>query len=216
MAVDCKVDPELSFEYQINQENRVDSQTSIYLNTGDKLNITPLSQTSGDWHWTGPGYIDATQDYLAIATAKLKHAGQYTAHFTSDAGCRAKLEFDVNIACSDTPTIEPKMFIAGKWQSTYELEYRNGDTFQIGPTSPDVGRWQWTGPNDFKAIEVRQLSFADASEAQQGQYTATLTTPLGCSSSAVFETKLVEGECTPSTVTPYIRVNEGTWQKSPR
>ncbi|MBU2882063.1 immunoglobulin domain-containing protein [Psychrosphaera sp. B3R10] len=213
LAVDCKVDPELSFEYQINQESRVDSQTSIYLNTGDKLNITPLSQTSGDWHWTGPGYIDATQDYLAIATAKLKHAGQYTAHFTSDAGCRAKLEFDVNIACSDTPTIEPKMFIAGKWQSTYELEYRNGDTFQIGPTSPDVGRWQWTGPNDFKAIEVRQLSFADASEAQQGQYTATLTTPLGCSSSAVFETKLVEGECTPSTVTPYIRVNEGTWQK---
>lgn len=214
LAVDCKVDPELHFEYQINQQSPVDNQSTIYLNTGDKLAIIPSSITPGHWQWSGPSYLDNTGDNLEITTAKLKDAGKYIATFTSDTGCHAQLEFDIDLTCSDTPRIEPKMFIAGKWTATYELDYRTGDTFQIGPTSSDIGRWQWTGPNGFKAIEVRQLSFADATDAQQGQYTATLTNPLGCSSTATFETTLIAGECTPSTVTPYIRVNEGTWQKT--
>lgn len=211
VLVNCATDPVVTTAYQINQDGWINEHALIDLNAGDSLEFAPQSDADGSWTWSGPNAFSYAGKDLKIKTIKTRHSGKYITTFTSAQGCSVKTEFEVNASCSSIPNIVPRMHIGGAWSETNTLEFRAGDTFQIGPTSPEIGRWQWTGPNNFKAIEVQQLQFSDANTDEEGEYTVTFTTPAGCSATETFTTKLVEGDCTPAKVTPYFRVNTGTW-----
>lgn len=211
LDVNCSAAPETFPVYKLNHDDSISNQTAVPVTAGDKLTFAPETTEDGTWLWSGPKGFARTGQSVEIENVKPDMAGKYIGAFTSNQGCTTKIEFDVSVHCSVSPTIVPKMQIAGKWSQTNTLDIREGDAYQIGPTSPDIGRWHWTGPNNFKAMEVRQLSFQNATSSHAGQYTATLTTPKGCSTSETFNLTFVEGGCTPASITPYLRVDEAAW-----
>lgn len=211
LTVNCHADPETTATYQINDNTWVSNQTVLPVEAGDTMRLAVQADADGDWSWTGPQAFKYAGQQLEITNLKPDMAGTYVATYTSPQGCSTNVEYDVSVSCALSPTIIPKMQIAGVWSETSALEFRTGDTIQIGPNTPDTGRWQWSGPNNFNAIEIRQLQFQNASQDIAGDYQVTLTNPQGCSASQTFTLTHVEGECTPASITPYIRINQGEW-----
>ncbi|WP_017446716.1 hypothetical protein [Gayadomonas joobiniege] len=214
LQIDCATDPFVSLGYQINDNSPVTGHSDINLAAGDKLRFSPQANGQGQWQWHGPDGFSHSGQNPQLSLIKPKQSGQYQLTFTSEQGCSVQQAYQVTASCSATPLIMPKVQIAGAWSESNQLEYRQGDTFQISANASTAGRWQWTGPNGFSAMEVQQLQFSDAGDAQTGTYTATFTTPAGCQASQTFTTNLVAGECTPAKVTPYFRINQGTWMQT--
>ncbi|WP_252736891.1 MULTISPECIES: dockerin type I repeat-containing protein [unclassified Psychrosphaera] len=212
LKVDCDADPVTTPYYQINDSNWVGDQNTATLEAGDSIKFGPQSQIQGDWHWSGPNNFSHSGRQPELTNVKPDMAGTYVATYTSPQGCSTNLDYHVIVNCSVEPTIIPWVQLNGAWSRSTSLDIKDGDSFKIGPNSPNTGRWQWTGPNDFKAMEVRQLSFVDVGEEQGGQYEVTFTTPQGCVNSTTFEANYIPTNvCTPPKVTPYLRVNTGSW-----
>jgi hypothetical protein len=98
----------------------------------------------------------------------------------------------------------------GAWQQIASVTVTAGDSVIFGPHSDQGGSWRWSGPNNFSAF-TREVTISNILANQAGNYVATYTNSGGCKSTQTFN---VAVNCTPSTLTPYIQVNGGSWQQT--
>ncbi|AWB28202.1 right-handed parallel beta-helix repeat-containing protein [Halococcoides cellulosivorans] len=104
------------------------------------------------------------------------------------------------------PAIDPYLRVdGGEWQETATVSIDAGQTVEFGPHPTEGGSWSWEGPGvaaDTRAIEV--------SPTETSTYTATYTDSSGESSTQEFTVEV----CSPSTLTPYVRVDGGEWRET--
>ncbi len=95
------------------------------------------------------------------------------------------------------------------WQNTNTAIVNLGSSVLFGP-GPNSGTWSWTGPDGFTA-NTREALVSNIGASQAGIYVATNTD--ACDEETVFEFEIViSGTCTPTTLTPHARVDNGSWQ----
>jgi hypothetical protein len=115
-----------------------------------------------------------------------------------------------------TFTVEPTAIIpyvqinGGTWQQTDSATLSAGSNVTFSPQPSDSGSWNWSGPNSFSATTC-EVTLSDIQTNQAGYYIATYTNTDGCQTKDTF-TVIINGGCTPTTITQYLQINGGTWQ----
>ncbi len=100
----------------------------------------------------------------------------------------------------------------GSWQQTASASATEGVDVMFGPQPTTGGSWSWSGPNGFTS-STRQVYISNIQANQAGNYVATYTNDGGCQSTQTFVVT-VSAPCTPSTITPYLLIDGGTWQQT--
>lgn len=115
-------------------------------------------------------------------------------------------------ACTPS-SITPYLQVnGGAWQQASNATLVAGQSLMFGPQPVQGGSWSWSGPNNFSA-STREVTISNMQTNQAGSYIATYTNSGGCQSSHTFNIT-VNPPCTPTSITPYVQVNGGTWQQT--
>jgi hypothetical protein len=167
---------------------------------GSSVNLGPQAAGSGTWSWSGPGFTSSAQQVNNIPLTSASNI--YTATFTNAAGVTNTETFTITIApTSITPYIEVN---GGVWQATNNIAVAPGSNVNLGPQAAGSGTWSWSGPGfTSSAQQVNNVPLNSASNV----YTASFTNAGGVTSSEVFTITIA-----PTTITPYVEVNNGAWQ----
>jgi hypothetical protein len=167
---------------------------------GSTVNLGPQAAGSGTWSWSGPGFTSSAQQVNNIPLTSASNI--YTATFTNAAGVTNTETFTITIApTSITPYIEVN---GGVWQATNNIAVAPGSNVNLGPQAAGSGTWSWSGPGfTSSAQQVNNVPLNSASNV----YTASFTNAGGVTSSEVFTITIA-----PTTITPYVEVNNGAWQ----
>ena len=121
------------------------------------------------------------------------------------------LEFQVFGTAGSCLPIQPYLNINNSgWQQSTIAELNTGGTVSFGPQSGD-GTWKWTGPNGFTST-AREITLSNIQSNQGGTYTATYTSPAGCTSSQNFVVSL--DNCAATAIVSYLNINNTTWQQT--
>jgi hypothetical protein len=186
---------------------------SASLTVGNSLTFGP-SPTSGIWSWSGPDNFSATTREISLSNVQTTQAGTYIATYTNDCGAKTTQKFTVTVENPCTPsTITPSVQInGGSWNQTASASATVGNSLVFSPSSSSTnGAWSWSGPNNFSAT-TREISLSNIQTTQAGTYIATYTNDCGTKTTQNF-TITVANPCTPSTVTPYVQINGGSWNQ---
>lgn len=117
-----------------------------------------------------------------------------------------------------TFTVEPTAITpyvqinGGSWQQTDSATLTAGSSVKFGPQPVSGGSWNWAGPNGFSAT-TREVTLSNIQTNQGGYYIATYTNTDGCQRKDTF-TVIINGGCTPTGITPYLKINSGAWQQT--
>lgn len=87
--------------------------------------------------------------------------------------------------CEPTPIIAYTQVDGGAWLNNTSETVNVGATLIMGPHPNVTSGWSWSGPNGFSAT-TREITFADITTSQAGDYTATYSNPSGCKSTQKF------------------------------
>jgi hypothetical protein len=186
---------------------------SAALTVGNSFIFGP-SSTNGAWNWSGPNNFSASTREISISNIQTSQAGTYIATFTNDCGAKTTQNFTVSVTSSScTPsTITPYVQInGGAWSQGASAALTVGNSFIFGP-SPTNGTWNWSGPNNFSA-STREISISNIQTTQAGTYIATFTNDCGAKTTQNFTVSVTSSSCTPSTITPYVQINGGSWSQ---
>jgi hypothetical protein len=115
-------------------------------------------------------------------------------------------QFTITIApTAITPYLQDYAQNGGAWQASATLTANYGDTVNLGPQASGSGTWSWSGPSSYSANteQINNIPLNSASNV----YTVTFTNAAGAISTKQFTITIA-----PSTITPYIEVNNGAWQ----
>jgi hypothetical protein len=125
--------------------------------------------------------------------------------FFSDVGGSTPMTSGVNVTLDDPPTaITPYIEVNGVWQGTNSVTVAVGSTVNLGPQASGSGTWSWSGPSYTASTQqVNNIPLNSPSNV----YTATFTNAAGVISTETFTITVA-----PTTITPYIEVNNGAWQ----
>lgn len=215
VQVTCDSEPATTPYHQVNGGVWTAHQTDITLEAGDSIILGPHPVENNNWTWQGPNGFTSNQRQISFDSLTPEMSGTYVATYSSPQGCSAQIEYHLAAVCSALPVLTPRIQVSeAGWTQENSVTINEGETLRFSPLASTAGTWHWIGPNDFKAIEVRALRFDDITEDQLGTYSATFTTPQGCSSQLSWHAELGDGECTKPNITTYLRVNTGSWQQT--
>lgn len=107
-----------------------------------------------------------------------------------------------------TPILPYMKLNSDPWQEVASLEPSTGDRIVFGPQAQSAGSWGWTGPNGFSSTS-RSFTIDSYQASMAGEYIAAFVNAKGGISHKVFTLKT----CKPPTLTPYLQINSGSWQK---
>ncbi|MBN2613687.1 MAG: T9SS type A sorting domain-containing protein [Bacteroidales bacterium] len=124
------------------------------------------------------------------------------------------LSYSQGSSCIPT-SITPYLQInGGSWQQTSSASLSVGNTIKFGPQPVSGGSWRWSGPNNYSSTS-REITISNIQTSQAGTYTATYTNSCGAQSSRAFTVTVSGGSsCTPTSITPYLQINGGSWQQT--
>ncbi|MDI9341804.1 MAG: HYR domain-containing protein [Sediminibacterium sp.] len=151
----------------INTRPVVSATSNSSLCVGNVLNLSGSGGNSAVW--SGPsGYTSASYS-PAITTASVANAGNYTLTVTGANGCTSNTV--IAVVVNTLPVI-----VTNSPSTCF------GSTVNL--TASGGGTYNWSGPNAFTSV-LQNPSLTNASSAMSGIYTVTVTTPQGCSATAV-------------------------------
>lgn len=177
--------------------------TCINAVQGNNLILGPGPE--GTWSWTGPnGFMSANREVI-LNNIQSGNEGSYVGTLVNSSGCISQVTFNIGVI---TPALQINN---GSWQFASSASITVGSGIRFGP-GPGNGTWSWTGPNSFTA-NTREATLANVQPNRAGNYVATYTSPVGCTGSITFSLAVSNG-CTPSAITPHVRVNGGSWQNT--
>jgi hypothetical protein len=130
--------------------------TSIRVNYGSNVKISPQPLTGGTWKWTGAISANSREiTFMPDTTCMV------SAEFTSICGKTARKNFYITVVCPSNP-ITPNLRVNdGDLISATNVTVYEGDSVTISPQTVAVGTWSWSGA--FTATS-RELKFkADSS-----------------------------------------------------
>ena len=171
---------------------------------GSSVNLGPQASGSGTWSWSGPSYTASTEQVNNVPLNSASNV--YTVTFTNAAGVSSMEQFTITIApTAITPYLQDYAQNGGAWQASATLTANYGDTVNLGPQASGSGTWSWSGPSSYSANteQINNIPLNSASNV----YTVTFTNAAGAISTKQFTITIA-----PSTITPYIEVNNGAWQ----
>ncbi|MCZ2442343.1 MAG: gliding motility-associated C-terminal domain-containing protein [Flavobacteriales bacterium] len=134
---------------------------------GNTLNLN--STGGGTYTWTGPGGFTSTQQNPSIPNTTISNAGTYIVTVTSTAGCTATANTTVSISSSLAVTASSNMPVC------------EGSTLTLSTSGGTV--YSWIGPGGFSSSS-QNPNIPNASSANNGTYTVTVTNASGCTGSA--------------------------------
>jgi CSLREA domain-containing protein len=174
---------------------------SVTVQATDLVNLGPQPLTGGSWSWTGPnGYSSTARQINSIPLTLPTNV--FVATYTNPAGVKSTLNFTITVApTSITPYVEVN---GGAWQSITGVTVQATDLVNLGPQPLTGGSWSWTGPNGYTSTS-RQINSVPLT-SPTNVFIATYTNPAGVKSTQTF-TIIVA----PTSITPYIQVNNGNW-----
>ncbi len=185
--------------------------TSITLNTGDDLLFNP-QPSNGTWSWTGPNNFSSNSRAITINNILISQGGAYTAKYTSPTGCISIQEFIVTLTgCASTPIATTVQVNGGDVQQVNSITLEAGSYLTIN-TTPTDGTYSWLGPNGF-ASQSKEISFLNIDYKSAGDYNLTYINPNGCKSTHKITVALTGSDPCSTPITPYINVNDVSWQK---
>lgn len=79
--------------------------SSITVNVGDKLTLSPLPST-GSWEWTGPNEYSSTSREVIFIDIQVNESGTYAVTCTNVCGEKSTLDFNVNVLTVDVNSFE--------------------------------------------------------------------------------------------------------------
>jgi YVTN family beta-propeller protein len=176
---------------------------SVTVAAGSSVNLGPQASGSGTWSWSGPSFTASTSQVNNVPLTSASNV--YTATFTNAAGVRSTETFTITIAPTTiTPYLQDYEQDGGAWQATANLTANYSDTVNLGPQAAGSGTWSWSGPGfTSSAQQVNNIPLNSPSNV----YTASFTNAAGVISTETFTITVA-----PTTITPYIEVNNGAWQ----
>lgn len=111
-------------------------------------------------------------------------------------------------ACSPT-AITPYLSVDnGSWQQTANVSIDAGASVKFGPQPSSGGTWSWSGCGTSGSSREQTVSPTNSCSA-----VATYTNGCGTSSTQTFNIS-VGGSCDPTSITPYLSVDNGSWQQT--
>ncbi len=139
---------------------------------GSPIPLTGASPSGGTW--SGTGVSGSTFDPTGLAP------GDYTVTYTytNSKGCTS--------SDNKTVSIDPKPAVMASSNSPVCI----GGTIQLTGLADNATSYHWTGPNGFSSSE-QSLSIPNATPAMAGDYTLTVTSSYGCSSSATVTVSVI-------------------------
>jgi hypothetical protein len=173
---------------------------SVTVAAGSSVNLGPQAAGSGTWSWSGPSFTASAQQVNNVPLISASNV--YTATFTNAAGVISTEAFTITVApTSITPYLEVN---GGAWQGTNSVTVAVGSTVNLGPQASGSGTWSWSGPSYTASTQqVNNIPLNSPSNV----YTASFTNAAGVISTETFTITVA-----PTTITPYIEVNNGAWQ----
>lgn len=115
--------------------------------------------------------------------------------------------------CSPTAIVPYLQVNGGTWTQTSSATLTVGSSVSIGPQPVSGGSWTWSGPNGYSATS-RVINFTNFQTSQAGNYLATYTNAAGCKSTQTFGLAVEVAGCTQTPITPYVKVNSGSWAQT--
>jgi len=178
--------------------------SSVTANYTDIVNLAPLPASGGSWSWSGPNGFSSTM--RAIYEIPLTWpVNVFTATYTNPDGVTSTQAFTITV--NSTPIVPYLQVGYGAWQNVASATVPLGSTVNFGPWPTSGGSWSWTGPNGFSsnARAVYGITLTSPTNV----YIATYTNPAGVTSTKAFTITIA-----PTSVVPYLEVNEGAWQNA--
>jgi hypothetical protein len=173
---------------------------NVTVAAGGSVSLGPQAAGSGTWSWSGPSYTASTRQVNNIPLTSASNV--YTATFTNAAGVISTEAFTITVAPT---TITPYLEVnGGAWQGTNSVTVAVGSSVDLGPQAAGSGTWSWSGP-DFTS-SARKID-GIALNSPSNVYIATFTNAAGVISTETFTITIA-----PTTITPYIEVNNAAWQ----
>jgi len=107
---------------------------------------------------------------------------------------------------SITPNIQVN---DGDWQETFNVTVKPGDRVKIAPQPSGEGSWSWNGGCGTSGTSQEQTIYP----TDDCVVVATFSNSCGNKSTQTFQIKMYT-PCSATDITPYIQVNDGTWQQT--
>ncbi|MGQ8335135.1 glycoside hydrolase family 97 catalytic domain-containing protein [Sunxiuqinia sp. A32] len=193
----------------VNANGEWKQTSSVTVDAGETLSFDP-QPNDGTWSWTGPDNFSSDSREFSIFNMQVPQAGDYVATYTNPNGCSSTLTFKIKVdsPCEIVPFY--KVDNSNKVQNDVAV-VNAGETLTLSSQLTD-GTWSWTGPNDFSA-DTRDLTLSNIQKNQAGTYNAVYTGPTGCIAIESYMVYVNDG-CQPSTITPYVDVDNSGWTVS--
>ncbi|MDA3816976.1 MAG: RICIN domain-containing protein [Prolixibacteraceae bacterium] len=112
-------------------------------------------------------------------------------------------------ACAPT-SITPNIQVNdGDWKETFNVTVKPGDQVKIGSKPSSEGSWKWNGGCGTSGTSREQTIYP----TDDCDVVATFTNSCGEKSTQTFQIRMYT-PCSATDITPYIQVNDGTWQQT--
>jgi streptogramin lyase len=177
--------------------------SSVTVNPGDTVDLGEQVLSGGSYSWSGPpGFNPTTR--VASGVPLNSASNLFTLTYTNTSGVNSTQTFTITV--NGTPLTPYIQVNGGGWQQLSTVTVNPGDTVNLSEQVLSGGSYSWSGPPGFSA-NTRVASGVPLNSASN-LFTLTYTNTSGAISTQTF-TITVNG--TP--LTPYIQVNDGTWQQ---
>ncbi|MEH0153464.1 alpha-amylase family glycosyl hydrolase [Limibacter armeniacum] len=145
----------------------------------DGTNVTGTIAVSNTGGWSNFSTVQST-DFNLSAGAHIVRIAMESIDLNLD-----KVEF-VWVPDCTTPTLNAQHQVnGGNWIAGTAVSADQGDDLVLNVQASTTGTWNWTGPNGFTA-STAQVTLADVTISDAGNYTVTFSDDTGCTNSLTF------------------------------
>lgn len=137
---------------------------------GSTINLS--SSVGSTYEWSGPNAFSSALQNPTISNATTAQSGIYTLTVTNGSGCSAIATTSLNV--NQNPTVTATNVQACENKAFF---------LTCDPSLHNIVAFSWTGPNGFSSI-LASPSKTNASLADAGTYSVTITSEAGCTASA--------------------------------
>lgn len=163
-----------------NKDGELLNTNTVTTNPGTTLTLIPqIEAATGTWTWSGPNNFFACTREISLNTLLPKQSGKYVATFTDNDGNQSWRDFFVTVEGElFCPDVVSYINMNGKWESTCEMEVKEGQSVTFGP-QPLNGQWTWEGPDGFTSNR-REVTVKNFNSRKAGEYIGIFTNAAGC------------------------------------
>lgn len=138
----------------------IDSTTA---KVGDKVALAPHPLVER-WSWTGPNGYTSTQREINLANIQMDQAGDYTATYTNESGCKSSITFHVTVS----QNAFTKVFQAEAYNMMAGVQVENGAGAEGGESVGYIDANDWVVYNNVTFPETGNYTFDYRVASQNG------------------------------------------------